>query len=281
MSTGALNCIIKKRLYVGKVSYLPFDEEQDQQTLSIHDPTSSEQAADNRESSNGHDDQVDTGDDLPGQQNGKTVVLDTIAQLNGDEIILSDDGDIHDPKETTKDAETTSNEVVSQDQSQDPPPTTTTDVAHPSKASPDTSLTAIMTKCPYGPNTDLLPALSDPVPSNWKTVEKEFLSVTVLMIPHMSNEYFGDPSMSIGTERLRLVFVEYAMTRMNMLSMLMVPGSHLSMSNVSCIDCKAYRLEPDTPVGLLTVDGESVPYGAVQSQVHSGLARVMCRKRRT
>lgn len=278
---------MKKRLYVGKVSYLPVDEEQTQTT---QDSTSSEQATGNGGSSNW---QVGTGDDLCGQQNVQTVELDDTAQENGDKIDLSNDSDIHDPKEAPKDAEPTSSEAVSSGQSQDSPlPTSTTNeqATLTAEAFTDTNLSTItktqsqiMTKSKYGPSTDLLPSLSDPVPSNWKTIENEFLSVSVLMIPHMSNNFFGDPKMSIGTEKLRLVFVEHAMSRMNMVAMLMDAdsGKHISMDNILTVDCKAYRLEPETPVGLLTVDGESVPYGVVQSQIHPGLARVMCRKRRT
>ena len=39
----------------------------------------------------------------------------------------------------------------------------------------------------------------------------------------------------------------------------------------------AFRLEPDlsSPAGILTVDGESIKYGAVQGQVLPSVARVM------
>ena len=37
----------------------------------------------------------------------------------------------------------------------------------------------------FGPKADLLPPLSGPVPDNWETIEREFMSVTTLMIPHV------------------------------------------------------------------------------------------------
>jgi hypothetical protein len=44
----------------------------------------------------------------------------------------------------------------------------------------------------------------------------------------------------------------------------------------------AFRLEPDpnSPPGIMTVDGESIDYGALQAQVLPSMARVMSIRRR-
>ena len=132
-----------------------------------------------------------------------------------------------------------------------------------------------------GPKTLLLPkSLTDPVPSNWVTVEGEFLIIAPVMIPHMGNGYFADPNFSIGTGKFRILYVTSDMGRRQMLSMLagLDTAKHLEMDHVQLVDAKAYRIEPITTPGLMTLDGEVVPYGPMQAQVHKHLGRVMCRK---
>ena len=54
----------------------------------------------------------------------------------------------------------------------------------------------------FGPKTDLLPSLSGSIPENWETIERDFVAVTLLMIPHMACNFFGDPAFSIGTGKI-------------------------------------------------------------------------------
>ena len=131
-----------------------------------------------------------------------------------------------------------------------------------------------------GPCPDLLPEITEDVPDNWKTIEGDFLTVSPLMIPHLSSNFFGDPRMSIGTGKIRIMYVR-RMSRLGLLSMLTKAekGTHLDRQEVEVIDVKAFRLVPQTEGGILTVDGEIVKYGPMQAQVHQHLARVFCCKR--
>ena len=131
-----------------------------------------------------------------------------------------------------------------------------------------------------GPRPDLLPEITEDVPDNWKTIEGDFLTVSPLMIPHLSSNFFGDPSMSIGTGKIRIMYVR-RMSRLGLLSMLTKAekGTHLERPEVEIVDVKAFRLEPQTEEGIMTVDGEVVKYGPMQAQVHQHLARVFCCKR--
>ena len=131
-----------------------------------------------------------------------------------------------------------------------------------------------------GPTPHLLPEISEAVPDNWKVIEGDFLTVSPIMIPHLSSNFFGDPKMSIGTGKIRIVYVK-SMSRFGMLSLLTKAekGTHLERPEVQVIDVKAFRLEPRTEEGVLTVDGEVVKYGLMQAQVHQHLARVYCCKR--
>lgn len=135
-----------------------------------------------------------------------------------------------------------------------------------------------------GPKTPLLPkSVTDPVPGDWVTLDAEFLIASAVMIPHMGNGFIADPNFSIGTGRFRILYVCSDMGRFELLSLLSGAdsGNHLEMDKVKLVDARAYRIEPITAPGMLTLDGEVVPYGPMQGQVHKHLARVMCRKRRS
>ena len=133
----------------------------------------------------------------------------------------------------------------------------------------------------FGPKADLLSPLPAPIPENWKTFEREFLAVTFLMIAHMAHNFFGDPRFSIGSGKIRIVICDGQITRVGMFGLLTKAdtGEHLEIEGVHRIDTRAFRLEPLTSPGMLTIDGESVHYGPIQCQIQPSLARVMCRKR--
>ena len=101
------------------------------------------------------------------------------------------------------------------------------------------------------------------------------------MIPHMAHNFFGDPEISIGEGKIRIVICDGNIKRLGMLGMLTKAdtGGHMEIDGVLRRDVKAFRLEPFTSPGMLTIDGEEVYYGPIQCQIHPSLARVMCRKR--
>ena len=134
----------------------------------------------------------------------------------------------------------------------------------------------------FGPKTDLLPPLSGPIPENWEMIERDFLSITPLLIPHMAHNFFGDLAFAIGTGKIRMVIVDRQISRLGMFGLLTKAdtGEHVEMNGVLRKDAMAFRLEPLTSPGMLTIDGEEMYYGPLQCQIHPTLARVMCRKRR-
>lgn len=134
---------------------------------------------------------------------------------------------------------------------------------------------------PSGPPTDLLVPLNDPLPSTWVTKDDSYLSVTPLMVPFMSRTVFGDPNLQIGSGKFRLMWVDGSMSKLEALKMFKntEKGKHVEMDKVKLIDVKAFRIDPITPDGMMTVDGERVSYGPMQAQIHPHLACVMSRKR--
>ena len=133
----------------------------------------------------------------------------------------------------------------------------------------------------FGPKADLLVPLSEPVPSSWVVEEGEFMCITMLMIPHMAHKVFGDPMFNIGTGKFRIVIVEGHVSRLGLLNITTKTesGAHVDVDGVVRREAIAFRLEPYTAPGMMTVDGEAVHYGPMQCQIHPALARVMCRKR--
>ena len=49
--------------------------------------------------------------------------------------------------------------------------------------------------------------------TNW---ERDFMAVTLLMIPHMAHNFFGDPAFLIGTGKIRVVIVDGQISRLGM-----------------------------------------------------------------
>lgn len=131
-----------------------------------------------------------------------------------------------------------------------------------------------------GPEVDL-PPISGSVPSNWKSIEGEFICVTPFMIPLTSKSFYGDPTLPIGSGKIRIGVCDGHLTRLGMLELIIktTTGQHLEMEGVWCIDVKAFRLEPHATPTMLTIDGEEVNCGVLQCQIHPGLARLMCRRR--
>jgi sphingosine kinase len=52
-------------------------------------------------------------------------------------------------------------------------------------------------------------------------------------------------------------------------------GTHLLVPQAEMIPVTAFRLEPETSGGHITVDGEAVDYGPIQAEIMSNLANIM------
>ena len=130
--------------------------------------------------------------------------------------------------------------------------------------------------------TDLLPpSLSDPVPSNWKTIEGNFVGVMVLLAPFVAHGFAGDLNLILGSGKMHISYSLDDITRGGLLAMLLSAdtASYLQREDVHVVKTRAYRLEPLTP-GILTIDGEAVDYIPHQVQLHPQLVRIMSRRRR-
>ncbi|GAA6108567.1 sphingosine kinase 2 [Tachysurus ichikawai] len=130
------------------------------------------------------------------------------------------------------------------------------------------------------PQDDLLPPLDQPLPTrDWVTVEGDFVLVLAIYQSHLGADLLAAPHAKFDDGLIHLTFVRAGISRATLLRLFlaMERGTHLSLTSpyVSHVSARAFRLQPLSPRGTLTVDGELVPYGPLQAQVHPSMARVI------
>ncbi|XP_055366666.1 sphingosine kinase 2 isoform X2 [Betta splendens] len=131
------------------------------------------------------------------------------------------------------------------------------------------------------PAAPLLPALDQPVPDSWTVVrEQEFVLVLAVYQSHLAEDLWTAPGAAADDGLIHLFYVTAGVSRPALLRLFlaMEKGGHLACGCPHLVyeRVRALRLEPVTPQGMITVDGEVVEYGPVQAQIHPGLARLIC-----
>ena len=146
----------------------------------------------------------------------------------------------------------------------------------------NTNVPVEQTRVKCGPRLESLPHLSENVPSSWKTLTVNLLSFSAILTSHLSRSFVGDPTKRIGSGVLLLAVFRSEMSRFSLLKVLTgsESGEHLNLNTVTVLKTRAFRLEVLTEPGMITVDGEAMPYGTMQVELHPGVARIMCRRRR-
>ena len=128
---------------------------------------------------------------------------------------------------------------------------------------------------------DQLPPLSEPVPDNWVTIEEDFIFFTATLISHLSSDTVVVPSAKMNDGLMYLSIIRAGVSRMDILQMMSSSSEVKEHGDghdaVERIKVSAFRLTPLTNEGIMTVDGERVPYGPIQGHVMPSAARLMCR----
>ncbi|XP_005993276.1 sphingosine kinase 1 [Latimeria chalumnae] len=127
---------------------------------------------------------------------------------------------------------------------------------------------------------DSLLPLGQPVPNHWTVVkEEEFVLVLAIYQSHLGADLYTAPMAKPNDGIIHLFYIKAGISRAALLRLFlaMEKGTHLEHScpHLVHVPVKAFRLEPYTPKGIMTVDGELVEYGPIQGQVHSGLSRII------
>ncbi|GCB85304.1 hypothetical protein scyTo_0025961, partial [Scyliorhinus torazame] len=125
----------------------------------------------------------------------------------------------------------------------------------------------------------LLPPLDQPVPPHWETVEGDFVLVLAIYQTHLGADLMAAPFARFSERCLHLCYVKAGISRRALLRLFlaMEKGTHFDLQcpHLFCVPALAFRLEPLSARGTITVDGERVEYGPLQAQVHGGLARLI------
>ncbi|CAM4331331.1 unnamed protein product [Leuciscus chuanchicus] len=126
----------------------------------------------------------------------------------------------------------------------------------------------------------LLVPLDQPVPQDWTLVEeREFVLVLAMFQSHLSEDLMAAPDARSDDGTMHLFYVTAGISRAALLRLFraMQSGTHLDLGCPHLVyrRARALRLEPLSPAGIMTVDGERVEYGPVQAQVHRGVARLI------
>ncbi len=150
-----------------------------------------------------------------------------------------------------------------------PTPSFNFDLAEPAGALKNRPL---MTSSINLPEDYLLPPLDQPLPTrDWVTIEGDFVLVLAIYQSHLGADLLAAPQARFDDGLIHLTFVRAGISRATLLRLFlaMERGAHLSLSSpyVSHVSARAFRLQPLSPRGTLTVDGELVPYGPLQAQV--------------
>ncbi|XP_042341139.1 sphingosine kinase 1-like [Plectropomus leopardus] len=136
------------------------------------------------------------------------------------------------------------------------------------------------TKSLPGPPDTLLLPLDQQLPSNWVVVpEEDFVLMLAMYQSHLAEDLLAAPGAAPDDGVIHLFYVRAGISRTALLRLFlaMEKGTHLATNCQHLVYTKvrALRLEPLSPKGIITVDGEVVEYGPLQAEVHRGLGRLI------
>lgn len=138
------------------------------------------------------------------------------------------------------------------------------------------------------PNFKYLPELDQPIPSDWLTIEENFVMLLISYLPLISPDFVSAPDSKFNDGNMHLVFIKEGITKTQMLKLFTntETGDHLNNELVEYVKIKAFRLEPIGIIdsngqvntsngGIMMVDGERVPTGVIQGEIKSSMANIL------
>ncbi|KAK9973156.1 hypothetical protein ABG768_023900 [Culter alburnus] len=92
---------------------------------------------------------------------------------------------------------------------------------------------------------------------------------------------FAAPASRLDDGIIHLIYMKAGISRRSLVRLFLVWKKEATLEQIDhCphavyVKVEALRLEPHSPKGIITVDGELVDYGPVQAQIHARLARLI------
>ena len=128
-----------------------------------------------------------------------------------------------------------------------------------------------------------LPDPSAPPPASWAYIEGEYWAIVASLTSHMAHKMRSTPGAELGSGVFHIVCIPAQVSRFELVSIMtskLERGEHVDHPKMICLRGKAFRFEPVTSPGHLTLDGEVIDYATIQAEAFRGACRVMCRKQR-
>ncbi|XP_074647436.1 sphingosine kinase 1-like [Tubulanus polymorphus] len=117
-------------------------------------------------------------------------------------------------------------------------------------------------------NCNLLVGLGEKLPDNWVTIEDDFILVVASYQSHLAPDLCPCPKARFDDGMIYLSLMRSGISRTALLNILgSMDVSHQQSSYIEDIPCYAFRIEPATDEGRMTVDGELVNTEAIQGQI--------------
>ena len=113
---------------------------------------------------------------------------------------------------------------------------------------------------------------------DWQVMQDDFVLIWAMNISHATQNIKAAPHAHLSDGMMDIIIVRRGISKLNLLLAFLkaAQGKHLSLPGIEFYKVRGFRLEPLTPQGILTVDGEQVEYLPIEMEVKRGLARVIC-----
>jgi hypothetical protein len=106
-------------------------------------------------------------------------------------------------------------------------------------------------------------------------IEDDFKLVWIVQTSHSTGSVKSGPNVELD-DGVFTIFVIRSGSRCEMLGLLLMmdDGNHINHSRVEVYKATKFRLEPKTPKGIYSLDGEVVEYGPIQGVIKPSHAKV-------
>lgn len=128
---------------------------------------------------------------------------------------------------------------------------------------------------------DSMPPLSEPPPSDWKTIETDFILFWASQVSHASMSNHQSPYSRLDDGVFQVFILRSGLSKLRLIQILLglSSGTHVQAHGVEFVECVAYRLEPLTPGSYNDLDGEVIESGPIQAHVLPGAMTVFGRRK--
>ncbi|XP_018666861.2 sphingosine kinase 1 isoform X2 [Ciona intestinalis] len=128
-------------------------------------------------------------------------------------------------------------------------------------------------------HNDLLAPLNQPLPKSWREETGEYLMVSGVNLSHLSQDAMIHKNLEFGDGTIQVAMMRSGMNRRTLIKLwgALEDGSGIvddPSGHTEVQHCSAFRISPGSDQCKITLDGEKVPFGPLQCQVHHALGRI-------